>query len=351
MPVSVARVTPLRALLLLLAVIALGRIALTSTPTASAAEPENGPIAATALSHLGTHGGQCWTFMRQVVAEATGRTVGFDYRLGFFEAGAVEVSAAEAMNGDIIQIANDANTAPWAYYPGQHTAIILENLGGGVFDAVDSNQNWDEWVRLRPNYNPYASAARYGLQVHIYRIPGGGPGNAAIPASIAAAPSDGATARVTAGGCLNLRSEPSLSASRVDCLPDGTTVTVTGEAVTADGFSWVRVSTPNGSGWVASQYLTVTSPGSVAAAEAPAQVVEEPASAPALQLATTDNSPGCLRVRQSPGVSGAAIDCLGAGNNLYLLGDSVEADGYTWVNMRIEGRVQGWVASEFLILR
>src|SRR5690349_17467585 len=115
-----------RGLMLLLALAALTPFAMT---TRQASADTNGPIASTALQYLGTHGGQCWTFMQQVVLEATGRQIGFDYRQGFFEAGAIEVTADQAQNGDIIQIASDANTSPSASYAGLHTAIILRNLG------------------------------------------------------------------------------------------------------------------------------------------------------------------------------------------------------------------------------
>lgn len=319
---------------------------------------ENGPIAATALRYVGTHGGQCWTFMKQVVREATGRTIGFDYRLGYFEAGAVEVSPEEARNGDIIQIARDSNTSPWASYPGLHTAIILRNLGGGRFDAVDSNQNWDEMVRLRPNYDPYAAAARYGLQVHIYRIPGGGPGDAgATPPRAPSLASGDAAVVATSGDCLNLRSGPSRTATRITCLAAGTQVTITGEAVEAGGFTWVPVSTPAGSGWVAAEYLARTGQAAdttAAAAPAPAPAPEpepEPAPAdPGVTEARVDNSPGCLRVRSAPGTSARILDCLPGGTAVGITADAaVVKDGYTWVRIEVAGRPDGWVASEFLL--
>ncbi len=322
------------------------------------AEAQSGsPIVDTALKYLDTHGGQCWTFMRNVVAEATGRQVGFDYRQGFFEAGAVEVSAEEALAGDIIQIASDANTAPWASYPGLHTAIIMENLGGGVFNAIDSNQNWDEWVRLRPNYNPYAAAARYGLQVHIYRIPGGSASDAAIPASVATDSGEwaaGDTAVVATGSdCLNLRSGASLSATRVTCLPSGTSLTAAGGTVAADGFVWLEVNAAEHYGWVAAMYVNRTGAAPPAAEPVAEPVVDAaPAESAAVTLSTAyvDDSPGCLRFRDLPSVSGAIRDCFDAGTPLTVLNEStVAADGYAWINIRTAAGYEGWVASEYLI--
>lgn len=338
-----------RIALFLLLLVALAPVALARTTTPASASAPNGPIVSTALKYLGTHGGQCWTFMKEVVAEATGRNVGFDYRLGFFEAGAIEVSASEATNGDIIQIASDANTSPSASYPGLHTAIIIDNLGGGVFDAIDSNQNWDEMVNLRPNYDPYARAASYGLQVHIYRIPGGGPDGTPVNAEPVAS---GDTATV-ATSCLNLRTSASLAGTKVSCLPAGTTVTVTGGPVDADGYTWVPVSTPSGSGWVASEFLQRSSGSGTTAAAAP-----EPASQPAPESSSSDlprlmhvdPSPGCLFVRDNVGTLSNALDCLEPGTPVWLVDDSgYPASGYAWVKVRVEGRVEGWVASEYLV--
>lgn len=367
---------PLRVALMLLAFSVIAPAAL-SLPRTTEAQEANSPIAAAALRRLGTQGGQCWTFMQEVVAEGSGRRVGFDYRAGFFEAGAVEVSAEEAANGDIIQIASDGNTGAWASYPGLHTSVVLKNLGNNRFDVIDSNQNWDEMVRLRPNYDPYAAAARNGLQVHIYRIPlSDAP---ALPAS-ASAPTTavelaaGDTATVAAGGdCLNLRSGASTTSSRIACLPTGTQVTATGETKTSGGMTWVQVETSKGVGWMAANFLAKTAsaveaepaPGAEpppiepepAAAPAPAAVLADAPPSPAaagasasLPTAQVDNSPGCLRVRSSAGTSGAIKDCLPAATAVTLLDEvPVTANGYTWMRVRVGERVEGWVASDFLI--
>lgn len=334
---------PFALLLLLIA----GVPALAVTHHAAAAEPSPS-IADVALGHLDTHGGQCWTFVQAVVFEATGAQIGNDYRQGFFEAGAVEVQASEAARGDIIQVANDADTSPWASYPGLHTAIVLENLGGGRFNAIDSNQDWDEWVRLRPGYDPYATAARNGLQVHIYRMPRGA-GAGASGSDIKAGP-----ATVNSGsGCLNLRAAAGLAGARIGCLPEGTSVTVTGDAVTKDGFDWVPVETPAGKGWMAARYLKQAAPVAVAAAAPSATAAAAPAPAPvpadALPQAHVDDSPGCLRLRDVPGTGGAIVACLGAGVVVSVLEDApVTADGYEWVHVKAEAGT-GWVAGSFLV--
>ena len=234
-------------------------IALGDHGIASADDPS--PIAGAALRYLGTHGGQCKAFVQRVVAESTGRRIGLDYRLGYFEAGAVEVSPEEAVRGDIIQVASDADTSPSASYVGLHTAIILENLGGGVFSVVESNGNLDEMVGMRARYNPYA-ARSYGMQVHIYRIPGGSVADAAGVSGPTYSWSAGEPGFVAAGDdCLNLRTGPSLSEPRQACLPTSAPVTVLEGRGTSDGYSWLEVQTAAGHGWMAAMYLAPAASG------------------------------------------------------------------------------------------
>lgn len=228
------------------------------------------PTAQRAVQDYLTYQGQCWTWMRRIVLETTGRTIGFGYVSGFYEAGATEVPLSDVRQGDIIQIADDENAGPGVDYPGLHTALVLEAFGDGTFTIIDSNSKWDGIVRLRYNYDPIASANRYvGLEVHAWRIPlDGGSGSTTQPSPTptpeptvipeAESFSVGDTAVVaTDGGCLNLREAPALSGAKLDCLAQGSQVTVFSEVIDADGWAWVAVQTGAGqTGWVASQYLS-----------------------------------------------------------------------------------------------
>jgi hypothetical protein len=231
---------------------------------AEAAPPPANPIVDRAMLDLGTWQGECWTWMKKVVLEATGKTVGYDYRAGYFEAGAVEVSLADAGAGDIIQIADDSYTSPDADYAGLHTAIILSANGDGTFEAIDSNQNFDGVVALRPGYDPGALSAARGLNFHIYRI---SPAASTVappappPVLIGGALSSGDKARInTPGDCLRLRDAP--EGSIVSCLSHGGQVSITGSPVTVDGLQWVPVSTLVGKGWMASSFLIKEAPAS-----------------------------------------------------------------------------------------
>lgn len=123
-------------------------------PKAGAGHFDNALIATTALTYVGRWGGQacldanryasgqCREFVDCVVSLATGGKVwpvdpGGDYQVGFSSAGAVPVAAADAVEGDIIQI-GDHDDATLL-----HTAIVVANKGNGSFTVVDSN--WVGW--------------------------------------------------------------------------------------------------------------------------------------------------------------------------------------------------------------
>ncbi len=234
---------------------------------AAAAEPSlqpNASVAATALKYDGTYQGECWGFVKRVVFEATGRQMGFDYRQGFFDGGAIEVTLADAQAGDVIQFADDSNTEPWADYPGLHTAIILDRTSTTTFDIVDSNSEWDGIVHTRQSYSPVDEAAMKGLSFHIYRFPGGGT-PAAPTSQTLSTPTSGqqvAATVATPNDCLNLRDAASTSAAIRACMPDGTTLAVLGSQPDSSGRTWANVVTPFGSGWAAGEYLVPVAPAS-----------------------------------------------------------------------------------------
>lgn len=246
---------------ILAAVVAVLALAVPGMAAADSPSSQPSPIAATALKYDGTYQGQCWEFVKKVVLEATGKSIGFDYRQGFLDAGAVEVPAGQAASGDIIQIANDADTSPSADYPGLHTSIVLNVLGNGTFDVVDSNMNFDGIVHVRKGYDPGAAAGRYpGLSFHIYRISGGSGASPAArsgPVLTPVAPGAWAVGDKgvvnTPGDVLNLRDAP--GGNIITRLANRTAVTITATAVAQSGYSWVKVTTTAGEGWVAAEFL------------------------------------------------------------------------------------------------
>lgn len=224
----------------------------------------NANVATVALKYDGTYQGECWGFVKRVVLEATGRQMGFDYRQGFFDGGAIEVSLADAQVGDVIQFADDRDTSPWASYPGLHTAIILDRTSTTTFNIIDSNSEWDGVVHIRPNYDPINEAAMKGLEFHIYRFPGGGTPAATTGQTVSASASSQQTPAtvVTPNDCLNLRDAADTSSNILACMPDGTTLALTGGQTVNGGRTWANVVTPYGTGWVAADYLAPAPPAS-----------------------------------------------------------------------------------------
>lgn len=257
------------------------------------ATADYGPLITTALKYEGQRGGECYMFMQKVVKEVTGRLISGDYRQSYIDAGATEVPLAEAQSGDIIQLANDKNTAADANYPGLHTAFIMDVLGDGKFKVIDSNYLFDHVVRVHDDYAPLESAKRYtNISVHVWRVPpgkvapdatpaaastlAGTPGATAVlagtpeaspTAAALATPEEtpavrvepldpGTTAVIAADGdCLRLRDEAGLSGDQVGCPPTGAMVRVLEGTEESYGYRWQLVQSGALVAWAADMYL------------------------------------------------------------------------------------------------
>lgn len=120
---------------------------------------------------------------------------------------------------------------------------------------------------------------------------------ALAPQAAQAAPSIGEVAVVAVDGpgdCLRLRSNPGLNSTRLDCIPHGSHVTVTSEALAADGLNWrlvdwARADGSTESGWVSDEYLRT-----------PGAVIAPPASGPAAAI-------GCATAATRGGLGGPVV--------------------------------------------
>ena len=136
----------------IIAIVASIVAALACAPLALASPANDFPnqrIVDVALSHPeGSAGGQCYFFLNQVLAQASGGRIHIGGAHTYFGAyareGGVQVSAADARPGDIIQISIPSSDD--TYRSGMHTAIVVQNLGAGRFDVVDSNWGYAERV-------------------------------------------------------------------------------------------------------------------------------------------------------------------------------------------------------------
>lgn len=146
-------------------------MAMLSLTTTAQASPTFNPVDAANLgtTRTGQWGGQCKQWVNDIFRQASHGEValGGGYYSDYAREGGGRVDPNTAWRGDVIQLnkAWDRDN----YYGGMHTAIVLDNLGGGRFRVVDSNSQNDEIIRVH-EWNPHVSAANNGLEVNVWRF-------------------------------------------------------------------------------------------------------------------------------------------------------------------------------------
>ncbi len=143
--------------------------------------------------------------------------------------------------------------------------------------------------------------------------------------SVAASAPRGETARTTAG--LRLRPSAGTSGDPIAIVPEGATVEVIGR----DG-NWRKVRWNGRTGWLYSDYLSGSAAASSTAASAPRSTTRG-------ETARTTTG---LRLRPSPGTSGAPIAIVPEGATVEVIG----RDG-NWRKVTWNGRT-GWLYSDYL---
>jgi uncharacterized protein YkwD len=174
------------------------------------------------------------------------------------------------------------------------------------------------------------------------------------PAPPSTPPSEPATletgdAYVTAEGGLNIRSEASAAATLLQTLALGTHLATIGQPTAPDaaGIIWQNVQTDDGqSGWVSAQYLSSARP---APSPGPPPSAE-PASPTITHGFVYVASVGGLNMRAGSSVSSLILTRLADGQRLQTNGLTVGPDenGITWLNVKTEDGVEGWVSAEFV---
>jgi N-acetylmuramoyl-L-alanine amidase len=135
---------------------------------------------------------------------------------------------------------------------------------------------------------------------------------------------------VVATDALNLRDDASSSAGVVAILPVGTFGVVLDGPITADDYDWYLIEVDGTSGYVAGTYLAdAATDGSFAIGDTVA--------------VNTD----ALALRDSATLSGAMVSILSTGMTGTVLDGPVEADGYAWYQLDIDGTT-GWAVRDFL---
>ena len=152
----------------------------------------------------------------------------------------------------------------------------------------------------------------------------------------------GQPARVTAPAGLNMRTDPTSSASLLLQLGTGQRVTVVEGPVSADNFTWWRVDDGQGNvGWVAERDA-VTEWLSPQLGEA--QPVNR---APRLsdRVVVTMPSGGQLSIRALPGSDAPLLVRANNDQQFTVLDGPQSAGGFTWYRIRSDdGQIEGWAA-------
>lgn len=133
---------------------------------------------------------------------------------------------------------------------------------------------------------------------------------------------------------LNLRSTSGIEGSVLTVMYSGATATIEDGPVPGDGYAWYKLATSDRTGWAVDEFLAAAGSPSVPASG------YEPGTAITV---TTD----ALNLRDSGSASGFVITTLYNGDSGTVVGDAIQADGYTWVEASF-GIDTGWVASTYV---
>lgn len=154
--------------------------------------------------------------------------------------------------------------------------------------------------------------------------------------------SAGQPARVIAPNGVNMRSDPSTSATLVRYLPARLKVTVVEGPVDGEGYRWWRLDDGEGNiGW------TVENDGETDTLSPQLGEPEPVDRSPRVgeRVRVTMSSGGQLSVRETPGTDANIVTRVNPGQEFTVTGGPQDASGYTWYQIRSDsGDVEGWAA-------
>jgi uncharacterized protein YgiM (DUF1202 family) len=133
---------------------------------------------------------------------------------------------------------------------------------------------------------------------------------------------------------VNLRAEPGLDTEVLLKLNSGTTATVLDGPVDADDYVWYQLDVDGTVGWTAGDFLDLAGTGS------------DTSFATGATVTVNDDR---VNLRAGTGLDADILDKLATGTTATVLDGPVDADGYTWYQLDVNG-VTDWVASDFLTL-
>ncbi len=148
----------------------------------------------------------------------------------------------------------------------------------------------------------------------------------------------GDTVRVTEG--LNMRSGPSTSNGVVAVLDAGTTGKVIGGPGSANGYTWWRIETSRGTGWVVENWIVKQ--GGSTPTDPP------PTTGGKFAIGDTARVTENLNMRSGPGTANGVITILGAGVTGKVIEGPRSGSGYTWWRLETN-QGTGWVVQDWVV--
>ncbi len=149
--------------------------------------------------------------------------------------------------------------------------------------------------------------------------------------------------RITVGGevrtseRVRVRSNASVTATPISVQSAGSSGTIIGGPVQADGYTWWQVRYNNNTtGWSVANYLT------------PPTAPSTGSGTSAVGVGSTIRTTDRVRVRSSASITAAPISVQSTGSSGTIIGGPVQSNGYTWWQVSYANNTTGWTVADFL---
>ncbi|MCO5218946.1 MAG: SH3 domain-containing protein [Thermomicrobiales bacterium] len=148
---------------------------------------------------------------------------------------------------------------------------------------------------------------------------------------------------------LNMRSGAGTGNGVVSVLPSGTTGSVVGGPTTANGYTWWRVQTSRGTGWVVENWIVSTGTSTPTQPTDPTPPTDPNPSVPTGKFAVGDSFrvTANLNMRSGAGTGNGVLSTLPTGTTGTITGGPTTASGYTWWQVQTS-RGSGWVVQDWV---
>jgi uncharacterized protein YgiM (DUF1202 family) len=225
---------------------------------------------------------------------------------------------------------------------GYGVVTVLSTNSVGTVLAGPTSANGYQWYRL----NMGSAGTGWVASNFFTVISGPGPTATATrtPSRTATVPSGGiaigSTVRTTTS--VNMRSGAGTNFGVVALLPTNASGTVLAGPSSGSGYQWYRIAVPGyGTGWVASDYLAVTS-GPVATATRTATTTN------GFPAGSTVRFTDDVNFRSGPGTGYAVIGLIPSGTDCTVLSGPTSANGYRWYRLDCGGFGIGYAVDDWL---